>query len=78
MKFISRKSKLRRKCTDKEFAMEIVEIFEEKLEDGARILCNISDNSTETIIKDKVKQELIYEIEEFITGNKKKLVEKVA
>ncbi len=76
MGFISKKfRKKRSKMLDRQFASEIVEIFEEKMDD-----INIESqtpNQQEKIkvyLKDKTKKELICEIEEFIYSNKNKLV----
>lgn len=82
MGFISKKVKsiFEKKCMDKEFASEIVEIFEDKLSDLNVALPGITENEDEnnTKIKSKVKKELICEIEEFINANKSKLLKKVA
>lgn len=82
MGFISKKRKsiFKNKCIDKEFASEIVEIFEEKLSDLNVALPGITENEDDnnTKIKSKVKKELICEIEEFVSANKSKLLKKVA
>lgn len=82
MGFISKKRKfiLKKRCIDKEFASEIVEIFEEKLSDLNVALPGITEKEDEnnTKIKSKVKKELICEIEEFVSANKSKLLKKVA
>lgn len=82
MGFISKKRKsiFKNKCIDKEFALEIVEIFEEKLSDLNVALPGITENEDDnnTKIKSKVKKELICEIEEFVSANKSKLLKKAA
>ena len=61
---------------EREFAIEIVEIFEEKLEELNVTLPGITKNSDdeERRIKTTVRNELIAEIEDFIYSNKKTLV----
>ena len=61
---------------EREFASEIVEIFEEKLEELNVTLPGITKNSEdeERRIKTTVRNELIAEIEDFIYSNKKTLV----
>lgn len=82
MGFISKKRKsiFQNKRIDKEFALEIVEIFEEKLSDLNVALPGITENEYDnnTKIKSRVKKELICEIEEFVSANKNKLLKKVA
>lgn len=82
MGFISKKRKsiFQNKRIDKEFASEIVEIFEEKLSDLNVALPGITENEYDnnTKIKSRVKKELICEIEEFVSANKNKLLKKVA
>ncbi len=63
-----------------EFASEIVEIFEEKLEE---LNITITTKSKETENKDskiinELRKELVYKIEEFIYSNKNKLISKTA
>ena len=63
-----------------EFASEIVEIFEEKLEE---LNITLTTKSKETENKDsrvsnELRKELVYKIEEFIYSNKNKLISKTA
>lgn len=83
MGFISKKKKnniLSNTSIEREFASEIVEIFEEKLEELnvtlPGIICDNEDRDAR--IKSKVKKELISEIEDFIYANKKTLFNKIA
>lgn len=83
MGFISRRKKnniLSNTSIEREFASEIVEIFEEKLEELnvtlPGLICDNEDR--EARIKSKVKKELISEIEDFIYANKKTLFNKIA
>ena len=83
MGFISKRKKnniLSNTSIEREFASEIVEIFEEKLEDLnvtlPGLICDNEDR--EARIKSKVKKELISEIEDFIYTNKKTLFNKIA
>ena len=82
MGFISKKRKsiFKNKCKDKEFASEIVEIFEEKLSDFNVTLPGITEQEEDNNLKirSKVKNDLICEIEDFISVNKSKLLKKVA
>ena len=83
MGFISKKEKKSMATTgsiDKDFASEIVEIFEEKLDELNVTLPGITMNEQDedARIKGKVRNELIYEIEEFIYSNKNKLISKIA
>lgn len=82
MGFISKKRKsiFKNKCKDKEFASEIVEIFEEKLSDFNVTLPGITEQEEDNNLKirSKVKNDLICEIEDFISANKSKLLTKVA
>lgn len=82
MGFISKKRKsiFKNKCKDKEFASEIVEIFEEKLSDFNVTLPGITEQEEDNNLKirSKVKNDLICEIEDFISANKSKLLKKVA
>lgn len=83
MGFISKRKKnniLSNTSIEREFASEIVEIFEEKLEElNVTLLGLICDNEDrEARIKSKVKKELISEIEDFIYANKKTLFNKIA
>ena len=82
MGFISKKrnSIFKKKCKDKEFASEIVEIFEEKLSDFNVTLPGITEQEEDNNLKirSKVKNDLICEIEDFISANKSKLLKKVA
>lgn len=82
MGFISKKRKsiFKKNCKDKEFASEIVEIFEEKLSDFNVTLPGITEQEEDNNlrIRSKVKNDLICEIEDFISANKSKLLKKVA
>lgn len=82
MGFISKKKKVINDYNyiDKDFASEIVEIFEEKLDELNITLPGIivDNEDKEGRIKKKLRNELISEIEDFIYSNKKKLVKKVA
>ena len=82
MGFISKKRKsiFKNKCKDKEFASEIVEIFEEKLSDFNVTLPGITEQEEDNNLKirSKVKNDLICEIEDFISANKSKLLKKIA
>lgn len=82
MGFISKRKKnniLSNTSIEREFASEIVEIFEEKLEELnvtlPGLICDNEDR--EARIKSKVKKELISEIEDFIYANKKTLFNKI-
>lgn len=83
MGFISKRKKnniLSNTSIERELASEIVEIFEEKLEELnvtlPGLICDNEDR--EARIKSKVKKELISEIEDFIYANKKTLFNKIA
>ena len=78
MGFISKKRKFefKRKYIDKEFASEIVEIFEDKLINLNMALLGSSEYDNCLKLKSKVKNELICEIEDFIASNKRKLLKK--
>lgn len=82
MGFISKKKKVINDYNyiDKDFASEIVEIFEEKLDELNITLPGIivDNEDKESRIKKKLRNELISEIEDFIYSNKKKLLKKVA
>lgn len=83
MGFISKKRKnniLNKISIEREFASEIVEIFEEKLEElNVTLPGIIYDNDDEdSRIKSKVRKELITEIEDFVCANKKTLFNKIA
>ncbi len=81
MGFISKRRKsILNMDVDKELASEIVEIFEEKLEELNVTLPGIISNEEDknARIKSKTKKELIYEIEGFIYSNKNKLANKIA
>lgn len=69
-----------KKNIEREFASEIVEIFEEKLEELNVTLPGIVQNKDEkeSRIKSKVRSELISEIEDFVYINKKALTKKIA
>lgn len=72
MGFISKKKKnniFHKRNIEREFASEIVEIFEEKLEELDISLPNIKSN---------IRKELISEIENFIYINKRVLSKKIA
>ena len=80
MGFISKKKSVipskNNDTIERQFASEIVEIFEEKLEDLDVTLPGITKNSEdeERRIKTTLRNELIAEIEDFIYSNKKALV----
>ena len=81
MGFISKRRKsILNMDVDKELASEIVEIFEEKLEELNVTLPGFISNEEDknARIKSKTKKELIYEIEGFIYSNKNKLANKIA
>lgn len=82
MGFISKGKKaiLKKKCIDKEFASEIVEIFEDKLRDFNIVLPGITEKEEDNNLKirSKIKKELICEVEDFIIVNKSKLLKKIA
>ena len=72
MGFISKKKKnniFHKRNIEREFASEIVEIFEEKLEELDITLPNLKAN---------VRKELISEIEDFIYINKRVFSKKIA
>ncbi len=83
MGFISKKRKFnifRKKDIEREFASEIVEIFEEKLENLNVTLPGLikNDEDKDKRIKSRVKNELIAEIEDFLYANKNVLTKKTA
>ena len=83
MGFISKKRKFnifQKKDIEREFASEIVEIFEEKNENLNVTLPGIikNDEDKDKRIKSRVKNELIAEIEDFIYANKNVLTKKTA
>lgn len=83
MGFISKKRKFnifRKKGIEREFASEIVEIFEEKLENLNVTLPGLikNDEDKDKRIKSRVKNELIAEIEDFLYANKNVLTKKTA
>lgn len=81
MGFISKKKKkiFHNGNIEREFALEIVEIFEEKLEELNVTLPGIRDKeSYEQRITNKVKKDLICEIEDFVYANKETLAKKIA
>ncbi len=82
MGFISKVRKVnifQNRNIEKEFASEIVEIFEEKLEELNVTLPGIINKDDEDKrIKSKVRNELISEIEDFIYINKATLTKKSA
>ncbi len=64
---------------EREFASEIVEIFEEKLEElNVTLPAIINNDDGDKKIKCKVRNELIYEIENFVYANKSILANKIA
>lgn len=71
------KKKLKR---EEEFASQVVEILEEKLEEMyVNVPTEILDvNETSVKLRADLRQELVYEIVDFISANKKVLVKKVA
>lgn len=83
MGFISKKEKSSIDTTssiDKDLVSEIVEIFEEKLNELDVTLPEVATNEQDKNVRinSKVRNELIYEIEELIYSNKNKLMKKVA
>lgn len=83
MGFISNKRKnnvFHKRSTQKDFAEEIVEIFEEKLEELNITLPGITKNEEDEDkrIKSEVRNELICEIEEFVSANKNVLLKEIA
>ena len=68
------------KNIERQFASEIVEIFEEKLDELNVTLPGIAKNKDEKSarIKSKTRNELISDIEDFIYMNKRALNKKVA
>ncbi len=82
MGFISKVRKInifQNRNIEKEFASEIVEIFEEKLQELNVTLPGIINKDDEDKrIKSKVRNELISEIEDFIYINKATLTKKSA
>lgn len=83
MGFISKIRKnniFHKKNIEKEFASEIVEIFEEKLEELNVTLPEIIQDKDEKDlkIKNKIRNELISEIEDFVYTNKGVLTKKIA
>lgn len=76
MGFISKKRKIdmfHKRNVEREFASEIVEIFEEKLEELKINLPEIVKNKNRRM-KDKIRNELVYEIKNFVCMNKNVLV----
>lgn len=76
MGFISKIRKINifnKKNIEREFASEIVEIFEEKLEELNVTLPGIiqDKDDKDSRIKNKIRNELISEIEDFVYINKK-------
>ncbi len=66
--------------TDDEFASEVVEILEEKLDDmkiNLPLKILEKDNHQVKFRKD-LRKELVYEISDFISCNKKRISQKVA
>ena len=65
---------------EEEFASQVVEILEEKLEEMyVNVPTEILDvNETSVKLRADLRQELVYEIVDFISANKKVLVIKVA
>lgn len=83
MGFISKKRKFNmfhKRNIERQFASEIVEIFEEKLEELNVTLPGIVKNEydEDKRIKSKVRNELISEIEDFVYSNKNTLAKKIA
>lgn len=81
MGFISKKRKINifhKGNIERQFASEIVEIFEEKLEELNITLPGIVKNDEDKRIKSKVRNELISEIEDFVYSNKNTLAKKIA
>ncbi len=83
MGFISKKRKINifyKRNIERQFASEIVEIFEEKLEELNITLPGIVKNEydEDKRIKSKVRNELISEIEDFVYLNKNTLAKRIA
>lgn len=83
MGFISKIRKINifhKKNIEREFASEIVEIFEEKLEELNVTLPGIiqDKDDQDSRIKSRIRNELISEIEDFVYINKKVLAKKIA
>ena len=82
MRFISRIKQRHHKLknSENELASEIVEIFEEKLDELNISLPGVDVNQYDknARIKTKLKKELIYEIEMLIYLNKNNLIKNVA
>ena len=83
MGFISKKRKINmfhNRNIERQFASEIVEIFEEKLEELNVTVPGIVKNESDEDkrIKSKVRNELISEIEDFVYSNKNTLAKKIA
>ena len=83
MGFISKKRKINmfhNRNIERQFASEIVEIFEEKLEELNITLPGIVKNEydEDKRIKSKVRNELISEIEDFVYLNKNTLAKRIA
>ena len=81
MGFISKKRKINifhKENIERQFASEIVEIFEEKLEELNITLPGIGKNDEDKRIKSNVRNELISEIEDFVYSNKNTLAKKIA
>lgn len=70
----------RKQQIDNEFASEVVEILEEKLDDmNIKPPLKMLDKENEQVkFRKDLRQELVYEISDFISHNKKNLIKKVA
>lgn len=71
---------LKRKICKEEFASEVLEILEEKLEEmKIKVPSNMLDaNHEQTRFREDLRKELVCEIADFIAINKKILAKKVA
>lgn len=83
MGFISKKKKdtiFHKRNIEREVASQIVEIFEEKLEDlNVTLPEKIKDeDDKKLIIKGQIRKELISEVEDFIYINKRILLKNIA
>lgn len=70
----------RKQKTDDEFASEVVEILEEKLEDmKIKLPLKVLEKDNHQVkFREDLRKELVYEISDFISCNKKRISQKVA
>lgn len=70
----------RKICKEEEFASEVLEILEEKLEEmKIKVPSNMLDaNHEQTRFREDLRKQLVCEIADFIAINKKVLAKKVA